>query len=211
MKHTLIIAFLIAVSFCKVNAQGMAVNATGAAAAPSAILDVNSTTQGVLVPRMTSIQRIAIASPANGLLVYQTDATAGFYFYNGTAWASLNSTTTNTVTGNSLGNATNIGTAYSLSYSVLPTDGMITANCTLCNYTLPAANSVPPAHVIYIYNVNTVSPWLNYFNRSGSDNIYQMNTGTNPTATTSISTLNSYWVTVVSDGVSNWFVSGYNP
>ena len=70
-------------------AQGMAVNGTGAAANSSAMLDVSSTTQGVLVPRMTSAQRTAISSPATGLLVYQTDGTAGFYFYNGTAWTSL--------------------------------------------------------------------------------------------------------------------------
>ena len=43
----------------------------------------------MLIPRMTASQRGMIAAPALGLLVYQTDATAGFYFYNGTAWASL--------------------------------------------------------------------------------------------------------------------------
>ncbi|MFC4263742.1 hypothetical protein ACFOWM_12675 [Ferruginibacter yonginensis] len=52
----------------------------------SAKLDVSSTTQGMLVPRMTAAQRTAIASPATGLMVYQTDAPAGFYFYNGAAW-----------------------------------------------------------------------------------------------------------------------------
>lgn len=60
---------------------------------PSAALDVTSTTQGMLVPRMTQAQRTAIASPATGLLVYQTDTTAGFYFYNGTTWSSLNGAT----------------------------------------------------------------------------------------------------------------------
>lgn len=55
----------------------------------SAALDVTSTTQGMLTPRMTAAQRIVIATPATGLLVYQTDATAGFYFYNGTAWVFL--------------------------------------------------------------------------------------------------------------------------
>lgn len=62
----------------------------------SAALDVVSTTQGVLVPRMIASQRAAIASPATGLLVYQTDAPAGFYFYNGAAWTSLSGGTTYT-------------------------------------------------------------------------------------------------------------------
>jgi hypothetical protein len=55
----------------------------------SAILDVNSTTKGMLVPRMTATQRTAIATPATGLLVYQTDGTSGFYSYDGSAWKSL--------------------------------------------------------------------------------------------------------------------------
>ena len=55
----------------------------------SAILDATSTSQGVLVPRMTTLQRAAIASPATGLLVYTTDRTAGFYYYNGTSWVSI--------------------------------------------------------------------------------------------------------------------------
>ena len=54
----------------------------------SALIDMGSTTQGFLVPRMTAAQRVAIASPATGLLVYQTDGTAGFYYYDGAlgAW-----------------------------------------------------------------------------------------------------------------------------
>ena len=71
----------------------------------SAALDVVSTTQGVLVPRMTQSDRNLIASPATGLLVYQTDATPGFYFYNGSAWTSLSGgggTTYNAGTGISI-------------------------------------------------------------------------------------------------------------
>lgn len=45
----------------------------------SAQLDVNSTTKGLLAPRMTQAQRNAISNPAQGLLVYQTDGTTGFY------------------------------------------------------------------------------------------------------------------------------------
>ena len=55
----------------------------------SAILDVQSTTQGLLLPTMTLAQKTAILTPATGLLVYQTDGTAGFYYFNGTAWTAI--------------------------------------------------------------------------------------------------------------------------
>jgi hypothetical protein len=57
--------------------------------AASAQLDVSSTERGFLPPRMTSAQRDLIATPATGLLIFQTDNTPGYYFYNGTAWAAL--------------------------------------------------------------------------------------------------------------------------
>ena len=56
---------------------------------PSAQLDVTSTKKGFLAPRMTMVQRDSIAigeTPATGLLIYQTDNTPGFYYYNGAAW-----------------------------------------------------------------------------------------------------------------------------
>ena len=46
---------------------------SGTNANPSAILQCNTTTQGFLPPRMTTVQRNAIASPANGLIVFDTD------------------------------------------------------------------------------------------------------------------------------------------
>jgi hypothetical protein len=59
----------------------------------SSILDLTSTSQGLLAPRMTAAQRAAIASPATGLLVYQTDGTTGFYYYSGSAWVAYGATT----------------------------------------------------------------------------------------------------------------------
>jgi hypothetical protein len=55
---------------------------------PSAALDVSSATRGLLAPRVTSTQRNAIASPAEGLLVYDTDLNA-LYNYNGSAWSAV--------------------------------------------------------------------------------------------------------------------------
>ena len=50
------------------------------------MLDIKSTSKGVLVPRMTAAQKNAIVLPATGLLVYQTDGTTGFYYYTGSFW-----------------------------------------------------------------------------------------------------------------------------
>jgi hypothetical protein len=55
----------------------------------SSVLDVYSVSKGFLAPRMTTAQRIAISSPAEGLLVYQIDGVKGFNFYTNGAWTSL--------------------------------------------------------------------------------------------------------------------------
>lgn len=54
----------------------------------SAVLTLTSTTQGFLPPRMTTIQRDTITSPATGLMVYNT-TTNKLNFYNGTTWIEL--------------------------------------------------------------------------------------------------------------------------
>ena len=55
----------------------------------SSALEIESTTGGILIPRLTETQRDAISSPATGLMIYQTDGTVGFYYYNGSSWANV--------------------------------------------------------------------------------------------------------------------------
>jgi len=55
----------------------------------TALLDVASTTKGVLFPRMTGTQREAIEEPATGLIVYQTDGAEGLYIYKSTGWTQI--------------------------------------------------------------------------------------------------------------------------
>src|SRR5947207_15378134 len=55
----------------------------------SSLLDVTSTSKGVLIPRMTKTQRDAIASPATGLMIFQTNNTPGFYYYSGSVWVAV--------------------------------------------------------------------------------------------------------------------------
>lgn len=54
----------------------------------SALLEVRSTTQGFLLPRMSSAQRNAIVDPAEGLLVYDTEL-HGVYFFDGNQWVQM--------------------------------------------------------------------------------------------------------------------------
>ncbi|MDB9888432.1 fibronectin type III domain-containing protein [Polaribacter sp.] len=59
----------------------------------SSALDITSTTKGLLMPRMTNVQRQAISNPAAGLQVFVTDFDGGrFMFYDGTEWGTLSFT-----------------------------------------------------------------------------------------------------------------------
>lgn len=60
----------------------------GGTANASAILDVQSTTKGLRLPNMTTAQKNAIASPAAGLLVFDTTLSRPC-FYSGAAWVTL--------------------------------------------------------------------------------------------------------------------------
>lgn len=70
-------------------AQNIAINNSGAVGHNSAMLDITSTSSGLLIPRMTAAQKSAIASPATGLLIYQTNGTPGFYYFDGSTWLHL--------------------------------------------------------------------------------------------------------------------------
>jgi hypothetical protein len=81
---TLISCVFIYTVYC----QNVAINNTGGTADASAMLDIQSNSKGVLIPRLTTAQRIAIASPATGLLVFDTN-TGSFWFRKSTGWEEL--------------------------------------------------------------------------------------------------------------------------
>ena len=72
----------------RLSAQ-VAVTTDGTAPDNSAMLDVKSNVKGVLMPRMTQSERNAIISPANSLMIYQTDGVPGYYYNAGTTASPL--------------------------------------------------------------------------------------------------------------------------
>jgi len=88
MKDILFTVIVLLITGFQLIAQ-VGINTNGTAPDGSAMLEVKSTEKGMLVPRMSQNQREAISNPANGLLVYQSDGMAGFYFYKSDSWIIL--------------------------------------------------------------------------------------------------------------------------
>ena len=66
-----LLVMLLPVFAIQLSAQSVSVNNNGSAPHASAMLDVSSTTKGILIPRMTTAQRTAIINPAAGLQVFE--------------------------------------------------------------------------------------------------------------------------------------------
>jgi hypothetical protein len=94
----------------------------------SAMLDVKSTTKGMLMPRMTSTLRMAIGNPVNGLMVYQTDGTSGVYFYNGSIWQRIGETDGSETKVTAGANVTVTGTGTLVSPYVINASGSSSAH-----------------------------------------------------------------------------------
>jgi hypothetical protein len=125
---------------------------------PSSILDLTSTTQGMLAPRMTESERDAITSPANGLLIYQTNNAYGFYYWDGSSWKSFGGGGTDndwTIAGTDMYNANtgNIGvgnTSPSTKFHITGTT------------TLPSSGGSGPSTTIFTENFSSYSVNQNY-------------------------------------------------
>ncbi|MBK8343846.1 MAG: hypothetical protein IPL12_11360 [Bacteroidetes bacterium] len=94
-KQLLLFAAMIFAGTAFVKAQTNTYPASGSAGlgtitpVSSALLEMQSTTQGLLAPRMTKAQRDAIVAPTTGLLIFQTNSTPGFYYYTGAGWTAI--------------------------------------------------------------------------------------------------------------------------
>lgn len=88
-KFWLLITFeIFLIFFPSVYAQNVAIDTTQNIANSSAILDLQSVTRGLLIPRMTTAQMNAISAPAVSLIIYNTTQNC-YLFFNGTQWQTL--------------------------------------------------------------------------------------------------------------------------
>jgi hypothetical protein len=83
LKH-LFIAVLVFIATNTFAQVGIGTNTPAASAALEVTSDTNN--KGILIPRMTATQKDAISNPAEGLMIFQTSAPVGFYFYTGASW-----------------------------------------------------------------------------------------------------------------------------
>ena len=83
-----LIGFFFNIAISDIHAQNVGINNDFSTPDPSAMLDVKSTSKGMLIPRMTTGERTAISSPATGLMVYDI-TTKSIWYYNGTSWVNL--------------------------------------------------------------------------------------------------------------------------
>ena len=183
----------------------------------SAALEMKSTSEGLLIPRMTQAQRnaVLVSTSAKGLLIYQTDGTPGFYYYDGTKWATIYSKAANTSLSNlkttaidsSLYPATNnlisLGSSskrwkdvnlYNLKFS----DGTIQttayvpgANTSLSNLTATSVNQslIPSANNVVDIGSSTKS-WRNAYLSGNLKVTSVIATSTNAAAISGTSTTN---------------------
>ena len=88
MKYSIsLVAILCTLCWHNSFSQSFSINTDGSTANTSALLDVKSTTKGMLIPRMSKSEKNVIASPATGLLIFQDfPDSVGFHFYNGSNW-----------------------------------------------------------------------------------------------------------------------------
>ncbi len=154
---------------------------------PDAILDVASTSSGVLLPRMTSAEMSAIATPITGMLVYNTTADSLYFYNSGGQWWPVgtgaaapvqdlqdvtdisNSTTNNIIIDPGFGNSLDLGSTVNF----LQTSGSRTGSLTKLSQTNNNVWSLPDKTGTILVNTDTATKWVNSITRTpGVDSIY---------------------------------------
>jgi len=122
MKNKILLFFAITISMYSIAQVGIGTSNPDA----SSVLEIQSTSKGLLIPKLSKTQRDAINSPAVGLLLYQTDNNPGFYYYNASnTWIRIGE---ETIISNTSSITTNQGAIAANTASITTNQGLITTN-----------------------------------------------------------------------------------
>ena len=161
-------------------------------------LELSTTTDGFLMPRLTTAQKNAISSPDTNLMVFDTDLNS-LQRYNGSAWVNVSDDTF--VTGGTYSGSTiilnrNDGNSVNVtgitSDSIYTTDGTLTGNRTVDldsnvltfeggNITLKAENTTSNSYTDYIFQAVNTNATRNFFIGNGGE--IEIGKGINNTST----------------------------
>lgn len=201
MKPIYFFFYLLFVAGAATAQPGVAINTSGNAPHSSALLDVQSTDKGILIPRMTSIQRTAITNLAKGLLVFD-NTSSSFWFYNGTAWEELkggngesNWETSSDAIFNK--NSGNVGIGINTPFEKLDVDGnlKLTGGSRLLRIETsqagPSGNFIVNRYtpgIQFVRSTGTVLGKIEYVDTLNYSNFLRFYTGNTPTHDLTIST-----------------------
>ncbi len=134
LNKVIVLTIFTGLTFLQANAQSMGISNTAITPDASSILELRTTTKGMLIPRMTTTERDAISSPATGLVVYNT-TTNKFNFYNASAWTEMASGGTGISTLNTLTASTQV-----FATGTTGTDFNISSATSTHSFNLPVAS-----------------------------------------------------------------------
>ncbi|RED25555.1 hypothetical protein BJ123_13123 [Rhodopseudomonas thermotolerans] len=142
--------------------------------AATALLDVTSTTKGLLPPRMTTTQRTAITSPATGLMVFDTDLNQLHVKASG-GWIAVGSTGS--------GGSVSIGTSYTAN---LPANMSVSGGC---NFSGTATLTIPATGLYFVrghlsgYKYSGNATWLQLTLKDASNTtVFSTSSGLHPSS-----------------------------
>jgi len=124
----------------------------------SSVLEIQSTSKGLLIPKLSKTQRDAINSPAVGLLLYQIDNNPGFYYYTASnTWIRIGEETI--ITANTASITTNQGAITTNTSSITTNQGAITTNTSsiTANINDIATNTASITSNLGVIGSNTIS------------------------------------------------------
>jgi hypothetical protein len=134
-KHYFLLALYLII--CNIIVAQVGINTDGSAPDAAALLDLKSTTKGLLPPRMTTAQRDQIATPPSGLVIYNIDCEE-FQYYKSTGWKTLGSSAGQIASPGAINGNTNLcANATGISYSAA-----VVPDATSYLWTVPAGATI---------------------------------------------------------------------